>query len=288
MLIDIIIVTYFSEKEIQACLDSLLMQTIFEKCCVWVVDNASQDDTKNKVKPYVSDRITLLPLKENIGFGRAINYAAQKATGEFIYLINPDAVLKKPDDLVQLISFAEKNPQAGIIGTRVLEPGGKETKPRYAYPEAKRMHSFLEKLPGEIAWLIGASLLLRTSVFHTIKGFDPDFFLYGEEVDLCLRVRKQGLELAFNGDVTVEHIGSASANQLPSYQKKLLKANGLYLFLRKHFPLNEVRDLARRHARRAAFRYWMNAWFLPKKADMYRAEKDAARQFLCSFAENCL
>ena len=80
--------------------------------------------------------------------------------------------------------------------------------------------------------------------------------------------------------MAVEHIGSASANQLPSYQKKILKTKGLYLFLKKHYPLNEVRALVKNDARRALFRYWMNFLVSPRKAEMYRAERDAAKQFL--------
>ncbi|MES2203740.1 MAG: glycosyltransferase family 2 protein [Pseudomonadota bacterium] len=280
MLVDIIIVTYFSAKEIRACLESLMMQTVFPQCHVWIIDNDSRDDTLHVVEAVVSSNITLLPLKENIGFGRAINEAARQAKSEFIYLLNPDALLTTPQDLERLIAFAHAHPRAGVIGSRVLEPSGKETKPRQYYPQEKNMRTSLGNLPGEFAWVIGASFLLRTSVFNQVHGFDPDFFLYGEEVDLCLRIRKQGFEIAFDGDVVVEHIGSASANQLPSYQKKMLKAKGLYLFLQKHYPLNEVRALAKRNGRRALFRYWMNACFSPRKANMYRAERDAAKQFL--------
>lgn len=280
MLIDIIIVTYFSAKDIRACLESVMMQTLFLQCRVWVVDNASQDDTLNIVAPMVSSNIILLPLKENIGFGRAVNEAAAYAKSEFIYLLNPDALLKTRHDLERLITFASAHPCAGVIGSRVLEPSGKETKPRRYYPQEKKMSTSLGSLPGEFAWVIGASFLLRTAVFRQVNGFDPDFFLYGEEVDLCLRIRKYGFEIAFDADVTVEHIGSASANQLPSYQKKILKMKGLYLFLQKHYPINEVRDLAKHDARRALFRYWMNYLFFPRKAEMYRAERDAAKQFL--------
>lgn len=280
MIADIIIVTYFSSKEIRACLESLRMQTIFSQCHVWIVDNNSRDDTLSVIETFVSSNITLLPLQDNIGFGCAVNLAASHAKSEFIYLLNPDAVLKTPNDLERLIAFAYAHPRAGVVGSRVLEPGGKETKPRRHYPQEKKMKTRLGNLPGEFSWVIGASFLLRTTVFRQVHGFDPDFFLYGEEVDLCLRVRKCGFEIAFDGEVTVEHIGSASADQLPSYQKKMLKAKGLYLFLQKHYPMNEVCDLARRDVRRAFMRYWMNVLFFPRKAEMYRAEKDAAKQFL--------
>ena len=280
MLVDIIIVTYFSAKEIRACLESVIKQTLFSECRVWIVDNASQDDTLNIVETMASSNITLLPLKNNIGFGCAVNTAAAYAKGEFIYLLNPDALLKTPHDLERLVAFSKVHPRAGVVGSRVLEPSGKETKPRRHYPKEKKMPTSLKGLPGEFAWVIGASFLLRTAVFNQVNGFDPDFFLYGEEVDLCLRIRKHGFEIAFDGDVAVEHIGSASANQLPSYQKKILKTKGLYLFLKKHYPLNEVRALVKNDARRALFRYWMNFLVSPRKAEMYRAERDAAKQFL--------
>lgn len=278
--VDIIIVTYFSSKDIRACLESLMMQTIFSHCHVWIVDNASQDETLNIIQNVVTANMTLLPLKTNIGFGRAVNEAAAHAKSEFIYLLNPDALLKTSNDLEQLIAFANMHPHAGVIGSRVLEPSGKETKPRRHYPKENKMRTSLGKLPGEIAWVIGASFLLRAGIFNQVNGFDPDFFLYGEEVDLCLRIRKRGFEIIFDSDVTVEHIGSASANQLPSYQKKILKIKGLYLFLQKHYPLSDVRTLVRNDARRALIRYWANYLFSPRKADMYRAERDAAKQFL--------
>ena len=280
MLVDIIIVTYFSSKDIRACLESVMMQTVFSECHVWIVDNASQDDTLDICKTLVAANVSLIALKENIGFGCAVNNAAQHVKSDFIYLLNPDALLKTPHDLERLIAFAHAHPSAGVIGSRVLEPSGKETKPRRYYPQERKMPTSLGKLPGELAWVIGASFLLRAEVFNQVKGFDSDFFLYGEEVDLCLRIRKHGFEIAFDGDVVVEHIGSASANQLPSYQKKMLKTKGLYLFLQKHYPLNEVKALVKQDARRALIRYWLNYFFSPRKANMYRAERDSAKQFL--------
>ncbi|MBP9726796.1 MAG: glycosyltransferase family 2 protein [Gammaproteobacteria bacterium] len=279
-MVDIIIVTYFSAKQIRDCVESLAMQTIFSQCRIWIVDNASKDETLAVCEKLIAPNITLIPLQTNIGFGRAVNEAAKYAAGEFIYLLNPDAILKTKDDLAKLIEFANAHPSAGVIGSRVVEPTGKEIMPRRDYPKEKKMSTSLGNLPGDIAWVIGASLLIRTTVFNQVQGFDPDFFLYGEEVDLCLRVRKQGFEIAWDADVTVGHIGSASADQLPSYQKKVLKMKGLYLFLQKHYPSNEVSRVMRRDARRALFRYCMTRFSSPKKAEGYRAERDVAKQVL--------
>lgn len=284
-MIDIIIVTYFSQDQINDCIQSVIMQTIFSKCRVWIVDNASQDDTIAICEKLLRPNIELISLNKNIGFGQAVNEAARRVTNHFIYLLNPDAILTNENDLSKLLEFAHLHPNAGVIGTRIVSIAStQEILPRQFYPKKKNASISFSYLPGKFAWVLGASLLLRTDAFRRINGFDPDFFLYGEEVDLCLRMRRSGFEIDYDKNVIVKHIGSASANQLPNKQKKILKMKGLYLFLQKHYSKKSVDSILRKDKRRALFRYCIAKVFFLRKAENYRIEWHFIKQLI---SERC-
>lgn len=279
-LLTIVIVTYNSEQHIADCLESLSKQDIITKCNVVVFDNASQDGTLDVCRASSLDNLRIIDSPKNLGFGTAINRAAAAFPSSYLYLLNPDAVLLSNDVLSRLLGFAKSHPEVAITGSKVVEPNGRVIKPGRRYPEQNKMSVDFTSLPGDIAWLLGASLLIDQSAFDAVQGFDEDYFLYGEEVDLCLRLRRQGYQLAYYSDVVVEHIGSASADQLGNYDKKVLKTKGRYLFCYKHYPRREVKAMIRRDCKRAGLRYWFTRFLSPKKAAIYKAVYDVGSRVL--------
>jgi len=278
---------YNSAGQISACLESLFQQVgvAFE---VIVVDNASADDSLAQCQKFSLARVIASP--ENLGFGRGNNLAFAASSGRYIYLLNPDARLVGTDALAELCRAMDASPRWGMAGTLVQSSDGhQESPPATDYSGQRHVTADFSKLPGQIAWILGASMVIRRDLYAQLGGFDPDFFLYSEETDLCLRVRKAGHEIGQILTVVVEHIGGASEDNRDPYQSSARKLQGLILFRKKHYPPLDCVRLAKRDLRRARFRAAWNgllASFQPprskawQKSRVYRAIADVSRQYL--------
>lgn len=256
MQVSVIIVTYNSADFIQACIDSVLAQreVTFE---VIVVDNASLDNTLAKLKSY-GNKINVISNAENVGFAKANNQAAKRGRGDYFYLLNPDASLQYPNDLKSMIQFLEQNPKFGLAGSQVLKTSTDHySVPQYYYPGQRDTEVDFSNLPGEIAWVIGASMFIRRAVFETADGFDETFFLYGEEADFCLRVRRLGYQIGYNPLVMVKHYGGASEITTSPELLWQKKQNGLHLFIKKNYPKEEGSKVVQRNLRRAQWRLFL-------------------------------
>ena len=287
MEISVIIVTYNSAGQIAQCLDSVFRQVGVEFEVV-VVDNASADDTLGQLKKF--SQVRVIASAENLGFGRGNNLGFAASRGQYAYLLNPDARLVGPGALLELCRTMDAKPHWGMAGTCVKDADGKlESKPATEYPGQRHVHRDFSKLPGKIAWLIGASLVVRRELYEKLGGFDPAFFLYSEETDFCLRMREIGHEIGYVSWVVVGHVGGASEDHRDPYQCSVRKIRGLLLFRQKHYPAADCVWLAKRDARRARFRMAWNgllatlqpvgskAW---RKTRNYRGVWEASRNFL--------
>jgi N-acetylglucosaminyl-diphospho-decaprenol L-rhamnosyltransferase len=245
--VSVLTVNYNSCSYAKACIESLLKQ-VNVKLEIIVVDNASADDSVMVLKKAFSQKITLIESKENLGFGRANNLAASKAKGEFLLLLNPDTEIQDPLALSKMLNFLSENPKLGMVGPAIYEPRkGKYVAPRLSYPSFKRIKfkSKFESLPGKIAWLLGACLLLKRDVYEEIAGFDPDYFLYGEDADIGLRLRQRGYEIGYYEPVVINHVSGASELGADSLDKWLRKKRGVFLFFSKHYEHSDVLKIAK-------------------------------------------
>lgn len=231
--ISVLIVNYNGEEFISQCIDSVLRQKQV-KCEIIVIDNQSQDNSLQVLRKY-QDKIHLIKNNENAGFGKANNLAAKKAKGRYLYLFNPDAHLVDDLALSKLLSSADSNKQVGIWGTRIQKNNKAESYLKKSYPKQRYAFKNFSKLPGKIPWVIGASMFINKQVYEKINGFDEDFFLYGEETDLCLRCRQQGFAIDINEQVAIEHIGGGSEQQNTHYDRWLKRQIGLLNFCKKHY-----------------------------------------------------
>lgn len=286
--LSVIIVAYNSADCINACVESALAQSgvAFE---VIVVDNASTDDTLKRLKGF-DCRVIASP--ENLGFGRGCNLGFSHSSGRYVYFFNPDARLTENDSLAQLCRAMDANPQWGMAGTLVRPAAGEAgSPPATSYPGQRHTHRDFSQLPGKIAWVIGASMIVRRDLYEKLGGFDPAFFLYSEETDFCLRLRELGFEIGHVPAVVVEHIGGASEDLRDPYLVAGRKIRGLILFRRKHYAPDDCVLLAKRDLKRARFRTLWNgflarlqpagskAW---QKSRNYRAVWEASREYLGS------
>lgn len=245
--VSVIIVNYNSGNFALAAIQSLLRQ-IGVKLEIIVVDNASQDDSIFVLQTRLADQILLIQSATNLGFSRANNLGASKANGNFLLVLNPDTVIDDLHAIQHLVKALLANPQVGLMAPLIDEPRkNKQVRPRHTYPSERYLNHTkkLNNLPGDIAWVLGACMLLKRDVFNQINGFDEDYFLYGEDADICLRVRLAGYAIGFADSVKIMHVSGASEIGADSYEKWLRKRRGLYLFFIKHYHSQDVRQLAK-------------------------------------------
>lgn len=286
--ISIIIVTYNSADHIAACLRSVMSQSgvTFE---IIVVDNASADTTLSQLAGF---NVRVISSGENVGFGRGCNLGFGPSRGRYVYLLNPDARLEENDALAKLCWRMDANPQWGMAGTLVRSPAGTlDGPPAVEYPGQRHVHRDFSKLPGSIAWVMGASMVIRRDLYEKLGGFDPGFFLYSEETDFCLRLRELGFKIGHISEVTVSHIGGASEDARDPYDVSAQKLRGLMRFRQKHYAPADCVSLAKRDALRARFRmiwYGILARLQPahsaawQKNRRYRAIWEVSREHLSS------
>lgn len=248
--ISVLIVNYNGAAFVSKCIESLLIQqqVNFE---IIVVDNQSQDASVSILRQF-EPRITLIANQDNKGFGRANNQAFKVSQGRYIFMLNPDAICLSPLDLSHAVQFMEAHSEFGLVGTRIVNVKNHlEHTVFHRYPHQRETSADFSTLPGKIATVLGASMVARREVLEKVSGFDEDFFLYGEETDLCLRIRKQGHAIGACETVTVQHIGGASEKGNPRAEILRKKKAGKLLFYTKHYPHQDVVKLMKHDLRRA-------------------------------------
>lgn len=243
--LSIIIISYNTREMTLACLQSIFQQTSGISFEVIVLDNDSQDNSAEEIAA-AFPQVKMLAHKENLGFAGGNNLAAKEAKGEYILLINPDTVVL--DGAIQkLVRFAENYPAAGIWGGRTLfadktlNPASCWRKPslweifcRSFMLSSFFPNSFVFNSGSYSGWdrstvrqvdiVSGCFFLLKRELWEKLDGFSPEFFMYGEEADFCLRAHRLGAKPMVTPDATIIHYGGASEKILADKMVKLLKA----------------------------------------------------------------
>lgn len=277
------VVTYNSAH----CLDALFESLSIQRGVCWelfVVDNASTDGTTSRLGQLRAGNVTVNPA--NVGYGRAHNQNRRHFRGRHVLFLNPDVTF--PAGLfAALVAFLDANPKAGVVGPAVLE--GKD---RAAFPP-RRFYPGERTIPLEpglrrnyYAWLSGCCLAIRRSVFEEVDGFDLDFFLYQEETDLCLRVRRAGYQIGWHPEWQVFHAHLQSQIGLPEYDQERHLLEGTVLFWQKHFSAEDLPNIVRFQYLRARAILALHGSFpgLTKyrafPRDRLRARRDLCREWL--------
>ena len=218
--ISVIIVSYNVKEFLRGALKSVFHALESGKLTgeVFVVDNDSEDDSARMVQDEFP-QVRLHALKENLGFGKANNIALREAAGDYLLLLNPDTIVAE-DTLEKMIAFMRANPKAGMSGSKLLNADGsfqlscrrgfptpwasftKLFGLSSLFPNSKLFAQYnLTYLPVndtyEVDALGGAFMLLSREAYEKTQGFDEDYFMYGEDLDLCFRVKKAGLAVYY-------------------------------------------------------------------------------------------
>lgn len=246
---DVIIVTYNSTTVIEECIRTLYKFNSVVINRVFVIDNNSSDKTLSLVENLQSDftRLEIHKLEKNLGFAAANNIGAKLSDNYFIALINPDVVFNN-NGLHKLVIYMLKDRTIGAGGPSLIFPngivqggfgariglfdimidfilGGKL--------KAKILNRRRNK-PVFVDWVSGACLLVRNDVFATVGGFDENIFMYSEDLDLCLRIKKAGYNILYNPDIKIIHIGGVSqkTNKIEALQANIASR---FYYISKYF-----------------------------------------------------
>ncbi|MEO0398466.1 MAG: glycosyltransferase family 2 protein [Pseudomonadota bacterium] len=257
--VSVIIVNYNSGDRLQKCLSALDGQT-FSDFDVLVVDNASSDNSIKNAKAH-SEKLVLdinwIDSNANLGFAAANNLAAERATGEWLAFLNPDAYAK-PDWLEKLLAAAKKFAWADAFGSTQLDAedpstidGAGDCLLAFGIPYRSAFGWPIERLPptSECFAPCAAAALYRRSVFEALDGFDERFFCYGEDVDLGFRLRLRGGRIVQVADAVVLHEGSGTTGRYSDFTVYHGNRNKIWLTFKNmpgilYWPLLPLQILA--------------------------------------------
>lgn len=273
--LSLIIISYNCADLLGECLKSVFASTGVS-LEVFVVDNASKDGSATVVR----ERFPLARLianDANRGFGAANNQALPNCSGRYVVLLNPDTAVGA-ESLNKMIRFMDGNARVGLAGPKVENPdGSRQDSVSYRYPGHRFGAADLGELPGDIACVLGACQIVRADLFRSIGGFDEDFFLYGEDQDLCLRIRKKGFEIGFIENATIMHYGGHSERQTPPAEVVRKKVRAEHLFYRKHYNAETLRRIRSAQRKKALWRIISLKLLFPVTADKTKALGKLAR-----------
>ena len=241
--INIVIVSYNTADLIENCLDSVLSNDGLSME-IFVVDNASNDESVSLVKKNYP-MVHVVANAENLGFAAANNQVLPQCKGKYVFFLNPDTKVMS-DTFSKAISFMDANPRIGLAGTKIINPDGTlQWSVSYKYPGQSYTASELSGLPGKIACVLGASMIARLEIIKKIGGFDNVFFLYGEDQDLCLRIRKLGHKIGYIDSATIVHFcgQSEALSEALSIEMWKKKTHAEYTFYRKHYLPKAVKRI---------------------------------------------
>jgi GT2 family glycosyltransferase len=255
MKLSIIIVSYKTPEVLDLCLNSIRESNLHFDFEVCVVDNHSIDKTIDLLRnsyPWVK----VIENRTNIGYGAANNIGINATTGSYLLFINPDTLIPR-DAIEKLITYLDQHSNAGAVGPKIIRKDGRFDKacrrsfptPEVAFyrlfglnklfPKSTKYNSYNYEFVSEdkemaVDSLMGACMLIRRDVLEKIGLFDITYFLYGEDLDLCYRIKQAGWEIRYYPEVTVIHLkGESTRKNLSRSIYEFYRS--MYIFHNKYY-----------------------------------------------------
>ncbi len=269
--LSIIIVNYNVKEFLQNLIYSIQKAACNIKTEIIIVDNHSEDGSiefiKEKLLPL--DGIKLIINEENLGFSKANNIGLAEAKGRYILLLNPDVVVSE-DTLHKMIDFFKVNPDAGLAGCKILNPDGtlqlacrrSFPGPWTAFSKVTGLSSLFPRSPlfakynltylnenetYEVDAVSGSFMMLTREAFEKVGGLDEEFFMYGEDLDLCYRIQKAGFKVFYVHSTQIIHYKGESTKRSNLDETKYFY-NAMHLFVKKHLSSSFLVELILRSA----------------------------------------
>jgi GT2 family glycosyltransferase len=255
------IVNYNTKRNLKKCIESILQEP--PKCSyqIIIVDNNSKDGSKKFLKQIKQKKIKYILNEKNRGFGAACNQIAKIQNSSYILFLNPDVEVSK-NSIDKLVNFLKNKEKIGTVTGKLLFPDGslqlscrkspsilralfgRESFLRKIFPDNMVSKEYLmseidynkEQFPD---WVRGAVMLFKTGVFEKIGGFDENFFLYFEDTDICLRLRKKGYKIAYLPEAIFYHKLAASTRK-EHLKTKLIHNISMFHYIKKNMNYNYI------------------------------------------------
>lgn len=226
-LVSIIIVNWNSKEDLKECLESFFKKVKYSSYEIILVDNASKDDSVNFVKKNFP-QVRIIQSDSNLGFAGGNNLGFDKSKGKYVLFLNNDTIIAE-DFLTPLVEFIEDRNDVGIVQPKILfhrpgtslhhkinSVGSFLLKSGFLYHQDFGKTDKNVKEPYEIFTAYGACFLARKKIIDTLGLFDPTYFAYFEETDLCHRVWLNGWKIMVLPNVRIYHKGAKTAKRLPT------------------------------------------------------------------------
>lgn len=263
MKLSIVIICWNDLKVIRDCLQSIYTGTHvpFE---VIVSDNGSTDGSVEFIREHYP-QVRVIENRQNLGFAKGNNVGIRASTGEWVHILNPDTIVHE-GALDKLVAFADRHPEAGAVGCRVLNPDGTYQISARPFPTVRRYWVaalYLRPLAhlstvftsdtytnwkGDtertVDWQSGCCVMFRSSLLKQLGGFDEQFFYQSEEVDLCYRVWQSSKTIVFTPEATITHLGGQSVGRF-RLRFEIEKYRNRYRYFYKHFGPSGARRIRR-------------------------------------------
>jgi N-acetylglucosaminyl-diphospho-decaprenol L-rhamnosyltransferase len=251
----VIIVSYNTRELTLKAVETLIANAGDVAMKVVVHDNASADGSAEAVAQAFPE-VEVVAYPENIGFARANNLVAERVDTEWMLLLNPDTETH-PRAIEKLLGFARAHPEAGITGGRTVFPDGRlnpascwrrmtlwslfsnavglaQLFPNSDLFNREAMGGWQRDSVREVDIVVGCFLMIPTALWHRLGGFDPRYFMYGEEADLCLRARRLGYRPMITPEAQIMHLVGASTSVRADKAVAVLRAKAT--LVRDHWP----------------------------------------------------
>ena len=254
MKLSIVIICWNDLKVIQDCLRSIYEETRNLDFEVIVSDNGSTDGSVDYIRQHFG-KVRIVENGANLGFAKGNNAGIKAARGQYILILNPDTIIRN-GALETLVAFADRHPEAGAFGCRVLNPDGSYQNPARPIPTVRGalLAALCVRWPGrfsqafatdvypgwdgrserEIGYQSGCCILVRGKLLQELGGFDERFFYHYEETDLCCRVWRTGASILYCPTAEITHLGGQSVGRFP-IRFALETYRSAYRFFYKHY-----------------------------------------------------
>ncbi len=268
-MLSIIVVSYNTKQLLHNCLKSIEKNRKELKSVeVIVVDNGSTDGSKEYLKTTTKD-LKVIFNDRNLGFAEANNQGIKIAKGKYVLLLNSDTVVKA-GALKQLVEFAEEKPDAGVIGSQLLNPDDSVQPSCYHSPSIfgavkefwlGQKGAFTKYAPGTkepvaVDAVVGAAFLIRKEVIDKIGLLDEQYFMYFEDLDYCRRAWRAGYKVYYLPGAEIIHLHGASGKKLKSKPNQwLIESSKIYHGKFRHYLINFIIWLGQKYQRLEKFKY---------------------------------
>ncbi len=241
-LVSIIIVNWNGEKWLKDCFESIYAQT-YKNFEIVFVDNDSKDNSTYFVRKNFP-KTKIIQNKKNLGFGVANNIAVKKSKGDILFFLNNDTKLF-PETIRKLVRFKKKT-KSNIIGPRILDLNKKDT--LYNGFISIDLLGYPGPSINKLFYIEGCALMIDKKSFIELGGFDPKYFMYGEDVDLCWRAHLYNLKLAICESAKLVHFAGGSSTKtrytkgkihtIPIFRRYEVEKNNLRTILKNYKIIN--------------------------------------------------